>query len=253
MKKLSILFAMLVPMVLLSQGQPVASTVGFDGQKKFDVPSGNRSVPPGILVWSQLPVCDAAYACQFAANYPFDALAADDFLFAASPGQITAVRWWVIWYEAGYTPYVPPTSFNIFIYSDNSCIPGSPIATWNIPLADANEDAGCSTFYESREYWATLSPAFVPVPGQHYWITTQPVMDFPPQTMINSSTTLNLCGARQYFPEAGLPDWTDIGIDFAFELYAGEGPEPVPVPNWALLLGGILIAGAIFMRYRKLS
>jgi hypothetical protein len=32
-----------------------------------------------------------------------------------------------------------------------------------------------------------------------------------------------------------------------------QGAPPVPVSTWALVLGGVLIAGAVFMRYRRIS
>jgi hypothetical protein len=127
------------------------------------------------------------------------------------------------------------------------------VASWNIPFADANEDAGCVNSFEGREYWAALSPSFIPVPGQHYWIVTQPVVNFPPQTGIPASLTQNLCPARQDFPYIGV-NWADIAgpYDTAFELYASELKE-TPVSSWVFLLSGILIATAIFFRYRRSS
>lgn len=249
MKKILMFLVMLVPLFVLSQGQPTASNSGFKSTQHFNVPSGNRSIPPGILVWSQLPNCETGWACQLDLVTPFDAQSADDFMFASSPGQITAVRWWNIWWSP--TQYAAPSSFNIIIYNDNNCIPGNIVATWSIPFANANEDAGCSVSYPSREYWATLTPAFNPVPGQHYWIVTQPVMPFPPQVGVMQSLTQNLCVARQDFAYIG-NDWLDLQINIAFELYAG-GPAATPVSTWALVLGGVLIAAAVFMRYRRIS
>lgn len=251
MKKYLLLFVMLVPVIMLSQGLPTANNIGFSSSKHFDVPSGNRSVPPGTLVWSQLPLCDNAYACQSDVVYPFDAQSADDFMFDVAPGQITAVRWWTIWWNP--ETYSAPASFNIIIYSDNSCSPGSIAGTWSIPFANANEDAGCSVYFPSREYWATLNPPFVPVSGQHYWIVTQPVMTFPPQTGTTSAVTDNLCTAKQNFPLIGIY-WADLATDLAFELYSGDAPPlETPVSSWALVLGGVLIAAAVFMRYRRIS
>jgi hypothetical protein len=248
MKKLIIILVMLVPIILLAQVQPVPSTVGLKSTQQYNQSSGERSTAPGLLVWSQPPDCTSnLWASQLDNVYPFDAKIADDFLFASSPGQITAVKWWIGWFNGAY---VAPGSFNIFIYVDNNCIPGAQVASWNIPFANSNEDAGCLTLWDSREYWATISPAFIPVPGQHYWIVIQPVENFPPQTGLPASLTQNLCAARQDFPFLGYY-WTTIDtFDTAFELYAG-GPSPTPISNWVFLLSGLLIAGAIFFRYRR--
>lgn len=248
MKKLITLFVLLVPVILFSQVQPVASSKSFKSAHQFGQISGNRSIPPGTLVWSQPPDCDGfVWACQMEPNYPFDARVVDDFLFTAFPGQITAVRWWIGWFNPA--EYSAPSSFNIMIFDDNNCLPGNTVAAWTIPFAEANEDAACLINSPGSEYWATLNPPFIPVPGQHYWIVTQPVMGFPPQTGIPPSITENLCPARQNFPLIGI-NWENLERDIAFELYSAE---EVPVSTWALLLGGVLIAAVIFFRYRRSS
>jgi hypothetical protein len=253
MKKLLFLFVMLVPLIILSQTQPAASTLGIEKIKKIDAPSGNRSIPPGFLVWSQLPDCEGnVYASQLAPAYPFDAKMADDFLFPASPGPITAVRWWTGFWNG---TYVAPASFNILIYDDLSCLPGNLVTSWNIPFAVANEDAGCSPFYESREYWGSLVPAFNPLPGQHYWIVIQPVLDFPPQSGIFASIAQNLCFAAQYFDLLGGPVWYTVSppVDMAFELYTSSAPPlETPVSPWVFLLAGVLIASSVLFRYRRI-
>lgn len=247
MKKLFFLLALLVPLVIISQGQPAASSSGYKTGKNFYQLPASESVPPGTLVWSQPPLCDGnIWATQLDNNTPFDARTADDFRFDADPGPIGAVRWWTGWWNPAN--YVPPTSFNIFIYDDINCTPGNIVAQWNIPLADAHEDAGCLVYLPSREYWALLNPQFQPVVNQHYWIVFQPVMDFPPQTGAVMSATQNLCQAKLYFPYLGYY-WVIVDeFDMSFELYANA---TVPVAGWALLLGGVLIVLAIFFRYRN--
>jgi hypothetical protein len=251
MKKLIMLIVMLVPLVIFSQGLPVASNAGFTSNQHYDVSTGTRSIPPGTLVWSQPPDCNTGWACQNDPVYPFDAKSADDFMFAASPGQITAVRWWILWWNDPV--YEAPTSFNIIIYDDNNCIPGNIVNSWNIPFAAANEDAGCSTTNPSREYWATLNPPFTPVAGQHYWIVTQPAgVTFQPQTGTTGSQTANLCLGRQDFPLLG-SYWIDLGTDLAFELYTSSAPPlETPVSPWVFLLAGVLIASSVLFRYRRI-
>ncbi len=247
MRKFFLLTVMLVPLILFSQGQPAASSDGFKSAQNFYQPSGNRSIPPGTLVWSQLPNCSGSiYASQMDLVTPFDARLADDFMFDTYPGPIGAVRWWVGWWNSAV--YAAPASFNIYIYDDNACIPGTVVAQWNIPFAEANEDAGCLISWPSREYWGVLDPVFEPVVDEHYWIVIQPVLAFPPQTGMLVSTTTALCPTRQNFPYIGI-NWATIDYyDMAFELYSYS---EVPVGNWALLLGGILIAVFVFFRFRR--
>ena len=251
-----LLFVMMVPLIVFSQTQPVPSTLGIEKIKKIDAPSGNRSIPPGFLVWSQLPDCEGnVYSSQLDQTYPFDFKVADDFLFAASPGPITAVRWWLGYWNPDAVG--APTSFNILIYNDLACLPGNLVTSWNIPFANANEDAGCSLYFYSREFWASLVPAFNPVPGQHYWIAIQPVMIFPPQSGLMLSTAQNLCPAAQYFDPFTGPYWYTIdpalAIDVAFELYTSSPPPfETPVSPWVFLLAGVLIASSVLVRYRRI-
>lgn len=247
MKKFLLLLVLLLPLVMFAQEQPAASSTGFKTGQNFYLPSSTESIPPGNLVWSQPPDCDAnIWATQLDNNTPFDARMADDFLFNTDPGPIGAVRWWIGWWNP--PNYVPPTSFNIYIYTDASCTPGSLVTQWNIPLADAHEDGACLIAWPSREYWALLNPPFQPVVNQHYWIVCQPVMNYPPQTGTMMSTTQNLCPSKLNFPYIGYYWATVNEYDMAFELYS---KKVIPVSGWALLLGGVLIAMAIFFRYRK--
>jgi hypothetical protein len=250
MKKLITFLCLIVPLIILSQGQPVSSTIGLTGKTgNYEPGNATRSIPPGILVWSQLPNCDGfAYSTQLDNVNLFDFKVADDFLFSSPTGQITAVRWWIAYYNPGYGQ---PASFNIIIYDNNNCIPGNLITQWNIPFASSNEAPDCpnnATFV--HQYWATLTPAFVPVPGQHYWLVIQPVMVFPPQTGWQVSATSNLCSAVQWFPPQYGDVWTPLQTDMAFELYASN---QTPVSNWALVLGAVLIGIFVFIRYRKIS
>lgn len=250
MKKLIVLLVLLVPMIVLSQGQPKASNKGSKSPGFPASAPSNRSVTPGTLVWSQLPDCASGviYASQLDVAQGYDLRSGDDFLFTTAPGEITAVKWWIGWYNG---TYAAPSSFNIYIYDDASCLPGNIVTSYNILFANANEDASCNTGgFDTREYWAILSPSFVPVANQHYWISFQPVLPIFPQTGMVGSTSINLCGGAQQF----LAPWVTVdnpATDFSFELYAMQ--QEVPVSNWALLAGGVLIAAAIFFRYRRMA
>jgi hypothetical protein len=250
MKKLITFLFLIVPLIILSQGQPVSSTIGLTGKIGNQEPANpDRSIPPGTLVWSQPPNCAGnIYASQFAANWPFDVRVADDFLFSSAPGQITAVRWWAGYWNPGYGQ---PVSWNIFIYNDINCLPDGLVTQWNIPFASSNEDPDCpNSPWSVHQYWATLTPAFNPVPGQHYWIVIQGVMNFQPQVGWLESTASNLCPAMQWGPYFYGDDlWHVLPVNMAFELYATPA---TPLSNWALILGVVLIGTFVFIRYRRM-
>ena len=248
MKKLNLFFLVLGPVMVFSQSfQPAGNNQNLKSDNWINHNATNRSVPTGTLVWSQLPVCDGygfAHSSQLDPVGGFDFRVADDFLFTSYPGSIGAVRWWIEWYNPN--SYEQPTSFHIYLYDNNNCLPGNLLAQWNIPFDQAHEAETCDLGgYISMEYWATLTPAFIPSVNEHYWICIQPESTIPPQTGIPEAGTRTLCNAAQQYLAPYAPLYNR---DAAFELYSTES---VPVSNWALLAGGVLIAAAIFFRYRR--
>ncbi|RLD09243.1 MAG: hypothetical protein DRI44_08905 [Chlamydiae bacterium] len=195
------------------------------------------------MFFQPLNIYSGVAACQLDSTQPFDARAADDFMYSSSTDYIYQVRWWLAEWN-GTPPYVTPSAFNIYLYTNyaggSGCYPTNVIKSWNIPIAQCNEqlfDADTGTY----SYWAELSPKYKPQPGVHYWLTIQPVVDFPPQAGLKlAATTGNLCPAMQVFPLAGLPDWTPLssGSDIAYVIY----PNPVPEPAvFIVLLTGLLL------------
>ena len=197
------------------------------------------------MLFQPLNIYSGVAACQLDSTQPFDARAADDFMYASSTDYIYQVRWWVAEWN-GAPPYVQPSAFNIYLYTNYpggaGCYPTNVIKSWNVPVAECNEelfDADTGTY----SYWAELAPRYKPQVGVHYWLSIQPVLDFPPQAGLKlAATDVNLCVAMQIFDLAGLPDWTPLssGSDIAYVIY----PNPVPEPTilFALIAGLLLLA-----------
>ena len=172
-------------------------------------------------------------ASQLDSTQPFDARAADDFSYSNPNGAIGQVRWWLTEWN-GAPPYVTPSAFNIYIYtndpSGSGCSPLDVIQSWTIPISESHEE-----FFDSAtdtySYWAELTPAFVPVPGVHYWVSIQAVLDFIPQAGLKSAAgPTNFCGAMYVFELAGIPNWTSLvsGSDIAFIFYP-DIDFPIPL------------------------
>lgn len=196
------------------------------------------------MLFQPLDIYSGVAACQLDSSQPFDARAADDFMYTTPADYLYQVRWWMAEWN-GAPPYVQPSAFNIYLYTNYTggagCYPTNAIKTWNIPVAECNEelfDADTGTY----SYWAELVPRYKPQVGVHYWLTVQPVLDFAPQAGLKlAATDVNLCVAMQIFDLAGLPDWTPLssGSDIAYVIY----PNPVPEPTilFALIAGLLLL------------
>ena len=249
MKKLITILMMLIPALLLSQKLPVeSSSKVFQKDENTNQQSISRNIPPGYMIWSQLPCYgDQIYASQLSTSTPINAKVADDFRFTTDIGYISAVRWWISWWNPG--EYVQPTAFNIHIYEDDESAPGTLLAEWSIPFADVHEDYGCLMNYPTRDYWAMLDPVFFPEVNKYYWISFQPVLEFPPQTGIVIAPGNRLNNQMQIFPELGITEWTATPEhDMAFELYSAE-IHAIPLENWALYIAVILMLVFLVIRF----
>ncbi len=185
-------------------------------------------------MWFQpVDINSGVAASQLDTTQPFDARAADDFLYPSpAAGAIGQVRWWLAEWN-GAPPYVTPSAFNIYIYTNNTSgsgdFPADVIQSWTIPVSECHEelfDSATGTY----SFWTELDPKFVPEADVHYWLSIQPVLDYLPQAGLKlASGPANLFGAMQIFALAGLPNWTTLtsGSDIAYILYpAIDGPIP---------------------------
>ena len=225
-----------------------ASENGVSNPNQQGIENPTRSVPPGTLLYSQLFSCPP-YNGLRSETLTTNSETADDFILGTG-SPISIVRWWFFMAADPLT-----TDWIIRIYDNQNCLPSSLLQTWNIPATEITFEYACSEFgMNVYDLWAGLTPAFVPSPGTYYWISIQAVAaeEFW-CTYGNSGDYLNCPGAFKsaYF---GFPDFTSTlitqgeSMDFTFELYTSE---QVPVSDWALYLGIVLIIGfAIFQVFR---
>jgi len=212
----------------------------YGSDQVINTPASPMLNPP--MFFQPLDIYSGVAACQLDSTQPFDARAADDFMYSNPTDYVYQVRWWTAEWN-GAPPYVQPSAFNIYLYTNyaggSGCYPTNVIKSWNIPVALCHEtlfDTETGTY----SYWAELSPRYKPQPGVHYWLTIQPVLDYAPQAGLKlAATDVNLCTAMQVFALAGLPDWTTISSekDLAYVLY----PHPVPEPAVLLVIAGLLL------------
>lgn len=245
-----LLALMLLCAFSFSFAQPYATVKeGYvTGKQVKEFPSSpNRTIPPGTLLFSNPFACPPVNGLRSETNLT-NSEVADDFILNSN-WSVSIVRWWFFMLDNPAT-----TNWIIRIYNNSDCLPSSLVSTWNIAAADVNYEFVCSEFGNSiYDCWANLTPPFSAVSGQHYWISIQAVgiTEF-----WSTSTNLFTCiGAFKSaffgFPNFG-PDTGELGgipSDFAFELYGSR----VPLSNWAIILGVILIGTFVFIRYRRMS
>jgi hypothetical protein len=231
----------------LSFAQPYATVKeGYVAGKQIkEFPSSpNRTTPPGTLIFSSPFTCPPANGLRSETNTT-NSEVADDFVLNSN-WTVSIARWW---FFMGDDPAT--TSWIIRIYNNQNCLPSSLVTTWNVSAADVNYENVCSAFgFSIYDCWANLTPPFTALSGQHYWISIQAVgwVDY----WATSNATFDCMGAFKC-AYVGYPDWVPDSTqlaptDFAFELYGSR----VPLSNWALILGVVLIGTFVFIRYRRM-
>jgi hypothetical protein len=266
MKKIlfSLFTAIIISTISFAQNQPVISSDQVIGQQSgepiFIEQDGPTSTRDAILLWSQWPQCEDHVSSEVISNDNIISNCADDFILTYDV-EITAVRWWFGFYQGLYSPF---TNWTITIY-DNSpvaCLPGNELYQWIIPWDQSHERLHCawdpSTPQYAYDYWADLTTPFMASANTRYWISIQAGDHvFPGQWGWDATTYITGCiGAfrSEYF---GYPSYTltenvlGIPFDFAFELYSGGSPFQVPISNWAIAIGIILIFAATMFRLRR--
>ena len=191
-----------------------------------------------VVKWAQVPGPEAeALSSQLAADYPFDARSADDFL-CEDGAPVTAVEWWGNYWNPGEPPYAD--YFIIRFYSDVEASPH------HFP-GDVLYEEDCLVYFEEAEgevyhYTHDLEVAFPQEAGQVYWFSVQAVHGF------FSGSQWGWCEcveddfwgseATMVFPELGIPNWTSMTMatgvyhELAFVLY-GNVSNPVNHSCWA--------------------
>jgi hypothetical protein len=161
---------------------------------------------------------------------PFNSRVADDFSVSADV-VLSEIEWWGGYYNGSGSF----TSVNLEIYDDDEGPGGDPgtgaIWTANVPYADCDETyIGSIGSGEMYKYYVVLgaSDQFSLTAGTTYWLSIQPVMDYPPQTGLVAQEHEN--GESVYFVSEyfGFPSWIEgwqvflDEYDIAFNLYGGS-------------------------------
>jgi hypothetical protein len=231
----------------LSFAQPYATVKeGYvTGKQVKQFPSSpNRTTPPGTLLFSNPFTCPPANGLRSETNTT-NSESADDFVLNSN-WNVSIARWWFYMVDNPAT-----TSWIIRIYNNQNCLPSSLVSSWNIAAADVNYEYVCSAFgFSIYDCWTNLTPVFPAVAGQHYWISIQAVGWEEYWATTNALFACEGAFKSAYF---GYPNFVpdDILIsqnDFAFELYGAR----IPLSNWALILGVVLIGTFVFIRYRRM-
>jgi hypothetical protein len=251
MKRSLLISFMMLAIVSLSLSQPFATAreSAINGHQKsigHDISNPSRSVPPGILLYSN------AFTCP-----PYNGLSSEswaasetavDFILPSN-NLVNTVRWWFLINANPAT-----TNWVIRFYDNQACLPDNLLYTWNIAAADVNYEYVCDAFgYPVYDMWANLNPGFNAQAGQTYWISVQAVISDSYRAFWSTGEYKDCYGAFKsvYF---GVPNWYNTNdyaaiSDFAFEIYTAR---EVPVSNWALFIGIGLILVFTVIRFRKM-
>lgn len=180
---------------------------------------------------------------------------ADDFIVPAEKRwnlEIVAVIG-DYWNGAG-----PADSFTVQIYSDNSGLPGTLLY----------EQTGLTASQTGNRFDIPLTMTINLYEG-HYWISVFAVMPFSPKGQWgiawNEAPQKNYPFADQdpdqLFGGVWPASWgqsSNVSIwsgrnnyDICFELDGTEDAAPVPISNWAIIIGIFLISTFIILKYRK--
>lgn len=184
-----------------------------------------------VIKWEQLPLVGGnAFASQYAANYPFYAESADDFM-CLDGIPIVAVEWWGTYWNPGPDPFA--YAFQIRFYEND---PGPP----SYPIDPPIYEEICYVFteewddyYGQYHYYQLLDVPFDQVEGHIYWVSFVAYLDYPPQWgWCQAELQWEDC-AVQDFEVLGVPRWTliDPCTDLAFRLW-GEDVSPVESTTW---------------------
>ncbi len=227
-------------------------------------PTGGTIVPgnygsTAVALYSQMTPVDSigAVASQQFTDYSNHiAQIADDFIVPASKRWTieTVATIGAYWNGSGTA-----TSFTVQIYSDNG---GTP----NLPGTLLYEQTGLSYSQTGNKFDIPLSSNIQLYEG-HYWISVFAVMSYAAggQWGIawNQSPQINYVFADQDPDQVLGGTWADTweqssnyfagrnNYDLCFELGGTEDAAPVPVSNWAILIGVLLIGTFIAFKYKK--
>ena len=185
-------------------------------------------VCPGPSLYSQLPDGVNAYT---ATN---DRVIFDNILTAPN-GPVNSITFWM----AEITSYNPLTVDIIFKHDNGSGIPGATFEQYlSVALTETNTGELLLGVYPVLEYTYVFPANITITTGDWVGIETYPTSSNHHYWMTSSDgdgLVINM------------PDQSVIPIDLSFCL---GGTPSIPLSNWALVIGLLLISGFIVVRFR---
>jgi len=223
---------------------------------KISFRDAQGTVQRGPAAWEACPTTSIFSQSPNMPNDPFSAFTIDSFFpylvhenYTGVTQPIGIVHFWGLnlIYNSGFFDCSgeDPMGFEIKFYQDNAGLSGAVV--YSEILTILRDVAGLSyARYPLYHYKAVLSNP-VNLPGG--WISIQGVSTGSPENCVFlwMSSPIGDENAYQFSP----PNMNQISYDLSLCFEAGTTSE-VPLAPWALIFGVALIAGSIFLRYRRI-
>lgn len=197
--------------------------------------------------WSQELMSDGgwALASQFASDYPFHALMADDFL-CCDGRPLVAVEWWGAYWNPGAPPYAADFVIRFYENDAGSRFPRPGALLYQQECGAYSEELLPDQSWWYR-YYCELPVPFAQEQGQTYWLSIQALYPWYEggQWGWGECVPGDYWGAEavQIFDVMGVPDWEPISSqdpyehrECAFVLYK-DVINPVRPSSWSMIKG----------------